>query len=258
MAIRGILLAVSVIMALPGWTAGQTRSSDAQRRRDQIRMMEGVLTEAVRLGAEQLGREMQASSPNLVMLTGTARARGFVLDGYGVFFDVEIPALRPSVVWSMRTMERDLALGSALESLKQHLASLPESASRMQLEQAFKRLALQVGPVPTPQSTAQGRSGIVSSANAMPPAAPDPDKEYTESVKEALIDAMLDHSLPMNLAPDEWLTVAARDGFGPLVQGEIYDASTIVIRVRGSALAAYAADRTKRDEVRKSVEVRVF
>ncbi|MCA1562525.1 MAG: hypothetical protein LC753_00955 [Acidobacteria bacterium] len=257
MAIRGIVLAVAVIMALPGWTTAQMRSSDAQRRRDQIRMMEGVLTEAVRLGAEQLGREMQASSPNLVMLTGSARARGFVLDGYGVFFDVEIPALRPSVVWSMRTMERDLALGSALQSLKQHLASLPESSNRMQLEQAFRRLALQVGPVPTPPN-AQGRQGLVSSANAMPPAAPDPDKEYTESVKEALIDAMLDHSLPMNLGPDEWLTVAARDGFGPLVQGEIYDASTIVIRVRGSALAAYAADRTKRDEVRRSVEVRVF
>lgn len=257
MAISGILLAFSIFLALPGWTADQTRSSDAQRRRDQIRMMEGVLTEAVRLGAEQLGREMQASSPNLVMLTGTARARGFILDGYGVFFDVEIPALRPSVVWTMRTMERDLALGSALDSLKQHLASLPESPSRMQLEQAFRRLALQVGPVPTPQSAGQ-RPGIVSSAETTAPAAPDPDKEYTETVKEALIDAMLDHSLPMNLAPDEWLTVAARDGFGPLVQGEIYDASTIVIRVRGSALAAYAADRTKRDEVRKSVEVRVF
>ena len=86
----------------------------------------------------------------------------------------------------------------------------------------------------------------------------DPHTSYTEAVKNALIDAMLDHSLPMDLGPDEWLAVAARDSEGPLVPGEIYDASTILIRVKGSDLATYAADRNKRSEVRLRVVVREF
>jgi hypothetical protein len=39
---------------------------------------------------------------------------------------------------------------------------------------------------------------------------------------------------------------------------EIYDASTILIRVKGSDLATYAADRSKRAEVRGRVQVREF
>ena len=39
----------------------------------------------------------------------------------------------------------------------------------------------------------------------------DPNEAYTRAVKEALVDAMLESSGPLNLAPDEWLTVAARD-----------------------------------------------
>jgi hypothetical protein len=69
---------------------------------------------------------------------------------------------------------------------------------------------------------------------------------------------MLDHSLSMDLAPDEWLTVAARQSEGPLGSNQLFDVSTIVLRVKGSDLAVYAADRTKRAEVREKVDVRVF
>ena len=72
--------------------AGQGRARDEQRRRNEIRMMEGVLVQAVRLGAEEVSKEMQRFEPaGVTVLTGVPRARGFVLDGYGVFFDVEIP-----------------------------------------------------------------------------------------------------------------------------------------------------------------------
>ena len=77
-------------------------------------------------------------------------------------------------------------------------------------------------------------------------------------MKRALIDAMLDYGVPMELRPDEWLTVAARSGEGPMISGQIDDAMTILLRVKGSDLAAFAADRGKREEVRKRVEVRVF
>ncbi len=60
------------------------------------------------------------------------------------------------------------------------------------------------------------------------------------------------------LGPDEWLTVAARDSGGPMMSGQIDDAMTILLRIRGTDLAAYAADRSRREEVRKRVEVRLF
>lgn len=255
--------------AMPG---GQTPPSDVQRRRDQIQMMEGVLTRAVRLGAEQLGRRLQSTNPSVVLFTGDARARGFLLDGYGVFFDVEIPALRKSVMWTMRTLDRDVAMSGALDALRRTLDSLPDSPARLQAEQALKRIELEVGPTPqlsTPQLTAEQASpqrgmataASTTSAPSVPPGAiedQDPDVAYTESVKRALIDAMLDYSLPMDLRPDEWLTVAARDSEGPMMPGQVDDAMTILLRVKGSDLSTYAADRSKREEVRKRVEVHVF
>ena len=69
---------------------------------------------------------------------------------------------------------------------------------------------------------------------------------------------MLDHSLSMDLSGDEWLTVAARQSDGPLAPNQLYDLTTIVLRVKGSDLAVYAADRSRRAEVRQKVEVRVF
>jgi hypothetical protein len=232
------------------------RKVDIDRRRKHVQMLEGVLVAAVRSGAEEIAKQMQRGNPNIVMFTGQARARGFMLENYGVFFDVEIPALRESVVWSMRTLERDLNMATALEALRRAFAGLPQGPDRMQAEQALQRMqALNPAPqLPGPQHMAQ--PGAIVAANV--PTIDDPHVAYTESVQNALIDAMLDFSLPMDLQDDEYLTVAARDSEGPLQPGVIDDASTIVIRVKGSDLAMYAADKSKRDEVRKRVVVRVF
>lgn len=269
---KGTLVALAFVMAAVAVPGAQTRPGDAQRRRDQIQMMESVLTRAVRQGAEQLGRKLQSNNPSVILFTGDARARGFLLDGYGVFFDVEIPALRKSVMWTMRMLDRDVGMTSALDALRRVVESLPESPARLQAEQAFKRIELEVGPMP-PLAGQPGvaapaalQRGMAAAASAAPapgaPAAPsdeqDPDVAYTESVKRALIDAMLDYSEPMDLQPDEWLTVAARDSEGPMMPGQVDDAMTILLRVKGSDLAAFAADRSRREEVRKRVEVRVF
>ena len=260
----GLVVALTVFAAAS--EAQQGTAPDIKRRRDQVQMLESVLTTAVRLGAENLSRRMQSADPTLLMTTGTARARGFILEGYGVFFDVDIPALRQSAVWAFQTMNRDLKVGSALDSLRQWVRSVPDPQSRANLEQALKRVELQVGPV-QPERAAQGLAqvappGMVSGATASEPGAgsvpgvpDDPDAAYTEAVKMALIDAMLDHSVSVDLSPEEWLTIAARDSEGPLLPGELYDPRTIVIRVKGSDITAYHADRdpAKRDEIRKRV-----
>ena len=250
-----ILVATAVTLGLqPAAPAQQPR--EGQRLRNQIQIMEGVLTRAVRSGAEELARRIQSRDPSLMLFTGQARARGFVLEGYGVFFDVEIPGLRPAVVWSMRTLERDATMANAIDSLRQALMAMPQGPARIQAEQALKNVQ-QLGPSQTVRQQGGPERGAVAAATA-DNAGEDPQTAYTEAVKNALIEAMLDYSLPMDLGAEEWLTVAARDADGPLTPDEIYDPSTILIRVKGSDLATYAADRTKRAEVRGRVQVREF
>ena len=72
--------------------------------RHHIYVMEGALARAVDYGAKQLNREILAVMPGVFMLEGEARARGVHLDGYGVFFDVRVPMMRQSMVWSLRMM----------------------------------------------------------------------------------------------------------------------------------------------------------
>jgi hypothetical protein len=86
----------------------------------------------------------------------------------------------------------------------------------------------------------------------------DPNEQYTEAIKGELVDAMLNFSGPMELGPDEWLTIAARDSEGPLMPGAVDDASTIVLRVKGSDLSAFQAKRISLDEARKRVIIKEF
>ncbi len=267
---KGFLAALAATLVVPALASAQTRSPDVQRRRDQIQLMEGVLSRAVRLGAEQVNRRMQQLDPTMTVITGQARARGFVLEGYGVFFDVEVPTMSASAVWSMITVQRDVQVANSLESLRRALEAMPDGPKVQEAEQALQRVARQVGPIPQPQpqqaqvpalpGAGVTQASAVVQTPAEPPQEPmdDPDRQYTDAVKSALVDAMLDHSLSMDLAPDEWLTVAARQSEGPLGSNQLFDVSTIVLRVKGSDLAVYAADRTKRDEVRQRVDVRVF
>src|SRR6478672_12027620 len=66
---------------------------EPDHRHDQIGMMEAMLAQAVRKGAIRAGNDLAPNLPGTLTLTGQARARGFILEGYGVFFDVEIPSL---------------------------------------------------------------------------------------------------------------------------------------------------------------------
>lgn len=259
---RGLLAVVAALLAVPVVAWAQMRPPDEQRRRDQIQLMEGVLSRAVRLGAEQVNRRMQSIDPTMTVITGQARARGFVLEGYGIFFDVEVPTMSASAVWSMMTTQRDLQVAASLESLRRALASMPDGPKLQEAYQAYQRIARQVGPVQQPRGDpAEGVAVPAAStvvAASTPAVMDDPDRQYTDAVKSALIDAMLDHSLSMDLGPDEWLTVAARQSEGPLAPNQLFDVATIVIRVKGSDLSVYIADRTKRAEVRQKVDVRVF
>jgi hypothetical protein len=265
---KAVTLAVMGMLVVPALVFGQARSRDDQRRRNQIRLMEGVLVQAVRLGAEEVSSEMEKFEPaGVTMLSGIPRARGFVLDTYGVFFDVEIPALNQSVVWSMMSVQRDRQVGDALDSIRTYLEST-DGPNRQRAQQALQQVSKTVGPMipPTPPRGAAANAAAIQPppgavAAATSPTMPaDPDALYTEAVKGTLVEAMLDHSLQMNLGPDEWLTVAARASEGPGPPSGLSESITIILRVKGSDLSVYHADPARRAEIREKVKVdaRVF
>jgi hypothetical protein len=251
-----VLLGIVVIAALsmPSVPQAQGRSREDQRRRN-ILVMEGVLVQAVRLGAQEVSSTMEKFEPaGVTALTGTPRARGFVLEGYGIFFDVEIPNLNQSVVWSMLNVQRDRQMVRELDLLRSALDTLPEGPNRVQAQQALQQVSKTVGPA-TPARGPQEASPPPGQVVATTAPIPDPDTLYTEAVKNTLIDAMLDHSLQMNLGPDESLTVAARASDGPLSPTGLSDSITIILRVKGSDLSVYHSDKTKREEILEKVKL---
>jgi hypothetical protein len=266
--------------------------------RYQIGQMERLLEGAVEHGATVIRDRLQALMPADMLLTENARARGFRLDGYGVFFDVEVPDLGGTLAWSFRTLDQnDLGLDAALRTLRAYVQSVGDDVN---LQQAFKRVELQVAPPAAVSLASPSQNNAVSvasqgvadpvqangsadvaatatagaapapaSAPSVPAAAggasptPDPvlnnpDEAYRTEIREALIDAMLEHSRGLGIGPDEWLTVAARRTDDRPRLGIDTDARTVVLSVRGSDLTAFLGGQLTAEEARSRIEVRVF
>jgi hypothetical protein len=250
--------------------------------RHQIYVMEGALARAVDFGAKQLNREILAVMPGVFMLEGEARARGVHLDGYGVFFDVRVPMMRQSMMWSLRMMmdQDDAANQAAINELRRSMQGVTDPTTRASMEKAVRQLEAksgvlarnQVTPgvvVPDASSPAVGAATAAGLSVPRPTALPasdsiwakDPNRAYTEAVTRALVDAMIDYSTPMAIAPDQWLTVAARDDEGRdslAPQDPLEEVVTMIYRIKGSDLQAYRTGKLDRDEVRKRVQVTQF
>jgi hypothetical protein len=232
---------------------------DAARIRYQIRILEGVLENAVEEGARVLGRDLREVSPGLLFFSGPARARGFRLEGYGVFFDVDVPALHRSMIWSMRTLRQsNVDVARALQSLKRYVAAVQADArTKTEIEQALRLVELQVGPPPASRSPAETRPVSEASALVAPQSIETAVADAAE-VKKALVEAMIDHGSALSLDADEWLTVAARDNADRIPAGDLAETVTITLRIKGADLAAFRAGRLTRDEIRQRVDVREF
>ena len=222
-------------------------------RRDDIKLLELVLTQAVKSGADKLALQMRASEPGSLFVIDTGRTRGIDLQGYGVFFDVDVPMMKQSVLYVTRQLNQ-LDYRAQLEN---NIASLQPGPLRdlaIRELQRTQQQGLRQPGVASPSQIAQ--PGVVTGQVADAAPEVDPNQLYTEAVKTALIDAMLKYSVGLKLGADEWLTVAARDAGGPPAPGQVDDASTIVIRIKGADLTAFHAGKLTREDVLKKVEVK--
>jgi hypothetical protein len=191
---------------------------EVRDRREAIYLMEGLLIKAVNLAAEFTATEIRRVQPGLAMFsTAPVKAHGTFLEEYGVFFEVEIPSVIPSVASLLESLGRD-------------------RGGRQNTQPA--------------QPAAVGGSSV---AGASMDAMMNPDAHYVESVKQRLINAMVRNSNSLELRPDEWLTVAARDGSE--APGQVGQPSTMMLQIKGADLAEYFAGRITLEDVRRRVKV---
>lgn len=275
--IAAAALGGALLMATP---ALAQRSSGAERAprpdpavqvRHEMLVMERVLEQKVQFAAQRLNdRFREAGMPDVGLLTGAAKARGTRLDGYGVFFDLEVPAVRQSVFWSLRTLGRpDPVLADVLGALRGLERAIDDPAMKASFQSALGQLetridapaGMRVAARPFPSGAVSAAAlGQPPSVPVEPPVVDDPAEVYTGEVRSAVIDAILDHGGPMNLSAAEWFAVAARDDMDRhFLSGDPNEIPrTMVIRVRGSDLAGFREGRLTREEALTRVEVKDF
>ncbi len=184
------LASACLAVAATAWPQAAPSTEEEQvKARQRISTMEGVLERAVSNGAENLLRQVRTVMLDAPMLSGVPQVRGFRLDGYGVFFDVEVPGLRLPVTWPLRYLIEDnrAAVAATLAELRTMIADQP-ARERDRFETLAQRLETRAV---TPRTTPRQADPVVI----------EPDVAYTKAVREALIDAMIEHSGPMPVAP---------------------------------------------------------
>jgi len=280
----GMAIVVGAVGAVGAQAPAPSSEAEQIRARQKIFMMEGALERAVQLGVDSLRRRVRAVMPDDALLQGgVPQVRGFRLEGYGVFFDIEVPALRRSLAWSLRTMNQTgMALARDLAQLRAFVQAITDPRARAEFERTLRRIQQQMGPTPavpvTDRLASASQGAPMVTAQSMPPLAwgqavepvlatpevdprllNDPSEAYTQEVKTAVIDAMIENSGPLVLGDTEWLTVAARDNApgDPFMTADP-DVMTLVLRIKGSDLSAFRAGRLTLEQVRSRVEVGEF
>jgi hypothetical protein len=220
-------------MTVPVAVGAQTPirlSPQQELRHDKISIMEGTLQASVGVAAKQVAKGVKSIESSANFILGVAKAKGFTLDGHGVFFYVEVPTLDLSVMMSLEQFERSTQLRAEQQPPRANAVNDVREDPKQEIPTAAESLA---------NITAEGQ-------------------KYRATVRLALIDTMLDSSKNLELQPEEWLTIAARNSEYGLTANEILNLKTTLLRVKGSDLADFLAGRLTKEEARQKVEVREF
>jgi len=252
------VFAIGLTLASPAVAQTGPRPLDARQMHYQIGVMERVLEGAVEHGAANWRERLQAvfpDAPAQVMILDNPRVRGFRLEAYGVFFDVEVPSLNGTLTWTLLTLDKASpapAPGSAPVQASTVAPILPNA----------RRAAGDAPRTPDRPLAAASAAPKAGQNNAPINAAPsddrileNPNEEYRGEVVQALADAMLDYSGPLAVGDQEWLTIAARGiQDRPRVGPPDSDAQTVMIRVRGADLTAFRAGQLSREDLMRRIE----
>jgi hypothetical protein len=216
--VRGLMAAgtAAVMLAAPVGLMAQGATAEENPARQQAFIFERALRGAVELGGQQLAKQALVVAPELRLWTEEAIVRGVKLDAYGFYFDVQAPSIQRSAML-LDMMQR----------------SRPSARPSRQVSAA--------GTVePDPMVSA--------------PSAFDPDREYTVNVRAAVMDAMIDSSGVLNLAPSERLTVVV-SGIDYPDPNPLYrsNPNKLILRISGADLAEFRQGRLSREQAKERI-----
>lgn len=272
-----LLVALAAVPALSqAARPGRSAPAEQDNLRLQIAAMEGVLATAVH---EIHGQQLEKVAPGLFQFDGAIRARGFHLDGYGVFFDVDLPPLPRATVWSFRVLDTPVRLDFELAQLRRQMAAVSDPRLRQEIEQTIRTIQRKVSvsansgsfgvrsddPSGRGDDVVQARTAGQPAAVSQPGAAAhpgvspndDPFAAYATELGQALADLMVQWGGTITLGPNDWLTVAARESQPRMLPGGPAQMA-LTLRVKGADVAAFKAGRLSLEEARQRVEIRQF
>jgi hypothetical protein len=182
-----------------------------------VSLFEMALRGAVAIGGQKLAEKAQAIIPDITLRTDPPIVRGVRLPGYGLHFDVQAPDIQSTVIVleMMTTVNRPLGQ-------------------------------------PQPVSQGQGRTTATGLVEADPMPGFNANREYSEFVREALIDALLDASGVFRLADNERLSVSA-GGIDQSNTNLLRRERKLVISISGADLTAYRQGRITRDQAKERI-----
>lgn len=254
----GIFL-LAVITITPVMSAAQTaRTVDIDEMRSriaQLQVMEQALEEAVARGARAVEQQLPVVMPGMVFV-GTIQARAFVLDDYGVFFDVEFPFMRGSLLWSIEMLNQmEGGIFTVFQGMRQRLKAMPDGPAQVAYGRALAEFEAQFQQF-TP-TVPGGPPNATETAHADPVVQFDPQATYLDALSTEFVHVLKAHGRATGLADDEWITIAARDARGRVDPRRVPGArSTLILRVEGRDLAAIETGRMSTADVKALIQIR--
>jgi hypothetical protein len=232
MVVTGLMLASGTVAAQQAGTPTPSvpPGVQIQQRRFQLQLMESVIENAVRLGAQEVASRAQ-ELPIGMLFMGRPRAKGFPLEPYGLVFDVEIPQIKESFV--MRSQ------------MARSASPTPQTPQVGNQTVSGRGATRATGVVPD--------DPMLRSPATADPFLADPNQFYRDVVKSRLVDAMLDFSRSLQVGAEEWLAIVARSEEDPFPTGLYEDSQTLILKIKGSDLVLFHSERITRDEAKKRI-----
>jgi len=193
----------------------------------QTSIFEGVLLHAVQQGGQRLAQWAQQVEPRVVLAQASNPVvQAVPLPDSSLVFNVQVPEILQTSVMLFHQLQRP-------------------------------------GARPVNQAGRVSGTGVVPddpmAGRAEDPDSLDPDRRYSNYVRDALIEALLDGAAVLQLEANQWLTVAA-SGVDVAVTNPLYrnPSRKLVLSLKGEDLAALRQQRITRDEARARILERRF
>jgi len=223
-----ILTFVVTVVAAPVLTAQQATvpqpsqaPSSAEQLRNQVRVFETTLRAAIERAATTFGSRVREAIPTFTFDLAFAdepMVTGVVIPDIGTVFHVQIPALSPV----------DTSIINAGSRLSR-VSPEPDRGTPVSLSGGSAR---------------EATAGVVF----------EPNREYTNLTRDALIDAVLDNALSVPIPVGQTLTVFA----GELIPGPsnplAQRSRLLILTIKGEDLLALRENRISRDEAKTRIK----